>query len=762
MKVTIDGLPVEVADRKTILEVARDRGIYIPSLCDHPRLAPFTGCRLCIVEVKGRRGVAPACGTQVEDGMEVMTTSPGLQKMRRQILELILSEHPSACLICSEKKECPDYKSTIRKVGEVTGCTLCPNNGRCDLQKVVEHLNVDKVGFPALYRDIDIHKGDPLFGRNYNLCILCGRCVRVCHEVRGASALAFNYRGPWTVIGTALERPLLESGCQFCGACVDVCPTGALFEKAVRYETLPESEKRSVCALCGQGCELQVQLKQGIILSTVPAEDGAVNKGQACVKGRFLVRESVYHPKRATKPLVRKDGKLIESSWDEALLVAAQKLAAFGGEEMAAVFRAEDSCEDVYAFHKFAQEGLRINAVANAADFSAAGRLAELGRANGVTPRLNFRISDLDQAKTVFLFDEDLPVTQPMVWLEVHKAILKGAKLVVFSGQELGLSRCASAWLKSPADRASDVLTCLSKALAETSVETEALKDGWAEFKKKLHEVKMAEILAPLGISEEKVRKLASLLEKRRPAAFLFGGEFSGGPSGTANLTALWNLSLQVQGSMIPLSPEGNARGALEISRLHQASRVRPGSVLRAIRQPGIRALLLAANAGGLERNRPEFILCFDSFLSEGAEIADIVLPQATFLESEGTYVNVEGRIQKSGQTIDSRGESKPGWQIIAALAEKMGLSGFSHKSAAGVFEELAKTVPAFNRSGSANKRAEIFLADLRAETKKFILVGAAGEEAGPEIWPPAVPDSYKGLDLGRDIKSLNIIRGKS
>jgi len=185
IKVTIDSQMIELESPVTILEAAREKDIYIPSLCDHPSLSLFTGCRMCIVEIQGRKGVVPSCSTSVEDGMIVKTNTPKLQKMRRHILELILSEHPNACLICKEKENCDEYKSTIRKVGETTGCVLCANNHHCELQKVAEHVKLKNVRFPSQYKDLEIDKDDPFFERNYNLCILCGRCVRVCHEIRG-------------------------------------------------------------------------------------------------------------------------------------------------------------------------------------------------------------------------------------------------------------------------------------------------------------------------------------------------------------------------------------------------------------------------------------------------------------------------------------------------------------------------------------------------------------------------------------------------
>jgi len=225
MKVIIDGKSIETDSKRTILDIARDNGISIPSLCDHPELIPFTGCRLCLVQIEGKRGFLPACSTEPEEGMKVKTQTPKLRRLRKQILELILSEHPNACLICQEKENCDEMKSTIRKVGEATGCVLCPNNGRCQLQDVVEEIGIERVHFPSVYKNLEVQRGDPFFDRNFNLCILCGRCVRICREVRGLSTLTFIQRGPETVVGTALDRSLRDSNCQFCGACVDVCPT---------------------------------------------------------------------------------------------------------------------------------------------------------------------------------------------------------------------------------------------------------------------------------------------------------------------------------------------------------------------------------------------------------------------------------------------------------------------------------------------------------------------------------------------------------
>jgi len=761
MKITIDKKTIEVEGRTTVLEAAREHGIYIPSLCEHPRLEPFAACRLCLVEIKGRKGYSPACGTYAEDGLDITTQKPELQKLRRNILELILSEHPSACLICSEKATCDEYKSTIRKVGETTGCILCWKSGRCDLQKVVEYLGLEKVEFPAVYRNSDVRKDDPFIDRDYNLCILCGRCVRICHEVRGVSALSFIRRGPMTAIGTEFDGRLIETDCQFCGACVDVCPTGALAERAVRYDPAPDEKKGAVCALCGQGCRLTIELREGRIRRSVPADDGVVNRGQACVKGRFLVRDAVSHPRRILRPLVRKNGGLEETSWDDALSRAAAGLSRFKGEDIALFGSAQNSCEDAYLFRKFGREGLGSSHIAGPEDFSAAARLARFERTNGLAAQLNFRIADIGKARTIIVFGEDLPVEHPLIWLEVFRPVRRGAKMILVGSREFCFHRCASGWLRLGPETGGVLLTALSKILLESHDAGGASKaDGFAEFQKPLEDFELAGALARMGLAEEKLRRLALLLEKRKPAAFLFGSNFCEGPYGEANLAAMDNLALLLEGRLFPLSPDANTRGALAISRSFMTNSDDPDRVLSMIRRGVFKALYLSGSAPKLERGKAEFVIVQSAYATGNLDFADVVLPQTTFVESDGAFVNTEGRAQASPRAIEPAGESRPGWRIVRDLAQKMGLAGFAFANETDVFEAMAKAVPGFHGLKAGGLGRETFLQEPARMGKKFIPAGPIQPHDGPSASPLAGgSDIYEGWDMAQDHQSLNLVR---
>jgi len=342
--ITIDGKEIKTDKGKTILEVCQDNGIHIPTLCYHPRLPVVGACRICVVEVEGARTLMTACTTPVDrDGMVIHTNSERVLAARKMVVELLLASGKHDCLTCE-------------------------SNGRCELQDLAYELEVESPRFPVDPPEYPIDDSNPMILRDLNKCVLCGRCVRACNEVQVNRVIDFGYRGARTKIVTAYDRDYAESNCVFCGECVQVCPVGALTERKARFAGRPWDIKRvpTTCAYCGTGCTLDLNIVDGRVVKITGNEEGVVNKGSLCVKGRFG-HDFIHHEDRLAKPLIKEDGSFREASWDKALGLVADRFAQIrtkhGPDSIAALSSARCTNEENYLMQKFMRAVIGTNNV---------------------------------------------------------------------------------------------------------------------------------------------------------------------------------------------------------------------------------------------------------------------------------------------------------------------------------------------------------------------------------------------------------------
>jgi ferredoxin len=328
IELSVDGQKVEVEEGASVLDAARKARIFVPTLCHQRDLSPFGGCRMCTVEIEGVRGFPTSCTTPAEQGMVVRTDTEKIQELRKGVLELMLSEHPSSCLVCEDRMGCWEAHE-------------CTGRGRCGLQYVVERVFGEEgpvIGVEPLYKAIPVDRRDPFIDRDDNLCILCGRCVRACAEQSLCNTLDFMHRGGKARVGTAFNRTLMESGCRFCGACVDACPTGTLAERVRRWEGPPQERVPTTCSFCSLGCQFDLGVKNERVIEALPQKGGETGERQACVRGRFSVVEFTRSVRRLKSPLVRRNGVLIEVPWETALEAAAEGIRSCDAQRSALVY----------------------------------------------------------------------------------------------------------------------------------------------------------------------------------------------------------------------------------------------------------------------------------------------------------------------------------------------------------------------------------------------------------------------------------------
>ncbi|MBX3001476.1 MAG: molybdopterin-dependent oxidoreductase [Caldilineaceae bacterium] len=602
--ITINGQAIVFAPGATVLEAALAHGIDIPRLCYHPALKPSGGCRLCLVEVAGRPAPAPSCGLLCADGMEVKTENEQLTAMRRDIIDLFVSDHPMTCATCEK-------------------------DGACDLQSYALRYGVTQTSFDfelsrTLYQD-----DNPFFVRDHQYCILCGKCVRVCDEIVGRNAIDYSGRGFHSHIATPFDGLMIDSSCVFCSSCVQVCPTTALLPKnrVGMGREVALTHKRTICGYCGVGCAVEFILKDGEFVDAQGFAGAPVNDEFLCVKGRSGW-DFISSPKRLTQPLLRRDlayslglsaepwtlpetsplksrrpeEYFVAVSWETAIDIAAQKLAEtiinYGADAVAGLSSARCSNEENYLFQKFMRAGVGTNNVDHCARLCHASTVTGLGAAFGSGAMTN-TIRGLRDGDCILITGSNTAESHPIISYEVVRAVKSGASLIVIDPRRTPMVDHARLWLQPTPGTDIYVYLAMMHVILREGWEDQAFierrTEGFADFAAVLAEYTPEVAALRSGVPAEQIeaaariyalgeRKTTSLLPNpqspvpsplsRGASSILYAMGITQRTNGTDLVKTLANLSMlcgqigRPSTGVNPLRGQVNVQGACDLGAL--------------------------------------------------------------------------------------------------------------------------------------------------------------------------------------------------
>ena len=709
IKLTIDGVEIEAKPGQTVLQAAIDSNVYIPYLCYWPGLKPYGACRMCCVEVEGGRGTPASCTLPVANGMVVNTVGTEIRGLRESVLELLLSEHPHGCLTCHRIELCGPQDICLRHVRVLDRCVVCPKNERCELKDTVRYVNVNlESPLSYNYRNLQIENGDPFYDRDYNLCIVCARCVRVCEEMRGDDAIAMIERSGTVLVGTSQGISLLESGCEFCGACIDVCPVGALVERDHKWDKAVNVVK-TTCTHCSVGCQVNLEVdKRGRVIRSIGDWESPVNTGQLCYMGKFG-NEFVNSRNRLKTPMLRQHGELVEATWEQAMEAIVSLLPDYKGDAFSLLLTPRATNQQAYLSGRFTREVMGSNNVDLSVDHRP--ELVEpLGRRLGAMAATG-TLAELENAGCVLVVNSNTTEEHNVAAIPIKKAHKAGGKLIVVDTREVELSRYADLWLRPYPGTELALVGGMLRAILDEGLQDDAFiaehSGGLDALRESLAGYTLDAVADATGVPADKIAAAAWAFAQAGSAAIVYALDNVAQAERALVTDALLNLALATgnlgkpASGLFPLRPGAASQGALDMGCSPGEAGLSAGLSLEAIGQGSVKAAMVLGDSALFTPEavhtltHTDFLVVQSMFMSELAEAADVLLPMTSFAEENGVVTSLDRWALRRRAAIDPPGEARPADFTLTELGHRMGASDFGGHPAP-VLQEIRDAVPAY------------------------------------------------------------------
>ncbi len=732
IKIYINDREYLTSPDNSILEACLENNIFIPHLCYDPRLKPQGACRLCLVEVEGMPEAVASCVTKVREEMRVKTDTPHIKELVKTNLELILSDHHASCMTC---ESCGD----------------------CALQDLAYIYNIKENPYTGEKHEKKVLDNNPFIIRDNGKCILCGRCVRMCEDVVGASAIGYAGRGFNSEIVPAFEKSLTETTCVFCGNCISTCPVGALVARPYtgKARSWEAKEIKTTCPYCGVGCTIDLHVKDNRIVNVTSEIGTNVNKGNLCVKGKFGF-DYVSSSDRLDTPMIKtENGRFKKISWGKAIETVSERLTAikdkYGPDSIGILGSGKCTNEENFLMSKFSRAVIGTNNIDHCARLCHASTIAGLVRTFGSGAMTN-SINDIKYASAAIIIGSNTTEAHPVIGYEIIRCVReRGLKLIVIDPRNIPITKYAAVHLRQKPGSDVSIILGIMKYIYDHRLHNEdfinSRTEGFDGFVKCFSSYTPEKVAKISGVDAGDLVKAAEIYGTARNASIFYAMGITQHTTGTDNVTALADLAMLTgnigrKGAGVnPLRGQNNVQGACDVGALPDVltgyqnvendalrknfekkwSRSLPSrkgltvtemingansGLIRAIYIMGENPMLsdpdLLHVAASLKKL--EFLVVQDIFLTETAEFADVVLPGACSVEKEGTFTNTERRVQRVRKAVEPPGSALPDWKIICMLSKHMGYNmDYNHPSE--IMDEIASLTPIYG--GISYKRLD-------------------------------------------------------